>query len=143
MALNSSPKHYFSKCNLLSIISFHFLVLVYGDKKSYFPFIYAFIFFSSPVPLLQYHQAELVCKEIRQVSIESEKLFDIQNNLNFVDYIFITFCHLMFLMLVGRNGTQLWQSIGILLFCKTWITVATIVPLILYKALSNTVARII
>lgn len=112
-------------------------------QKSYFPFIYAFIFFSSPLPLLQYHQAELVCKENRQVSIETEKLFDIQNNLNFVDYIFITFCHLMFLMLAGRNETQLWQSIGILLFSKAWITVARIVPLILYKALGNAIARII
>lgn len=75
--------------------------------------------FSFPLPLLQYQQAELVCKETRQVSIDSEKLFDIQNNYNLEDYIFITFCHLMVLVLAGRNETQLWKSIGILLFRKT------------------------
>lgn len=74
--------------------------------------------FSFPLPLLQDQQAELVCKEIRQISIESKKLFDMQNNPNLENYIFVTFCHLMFLVLAGRNDTQLWQSIGILLFSK-------------------------
>lgn len=62
--------------------------------------------FSFHLPLLQYQQAELVCKETRQFSIDSEKLFDIQNNHNLEDYIFITFCHLMVLVLAGRNETQ-------------------------------------
>lgn len=144
MTLNSSPKQCFSKCNLLSIISFHFLVWCI-QTKSYFPFIYAFILFSSPTTSVptDWMQGMLVCKETRQVSIESEKLFDIQNKNNLEDYIFITSCHLMFLVLAGRNETQLWQSIGVLLISKTWITVSRVVPLTLYKALGNIVVSII
>lgn len=75
--------------------------------------------FSFPLPLFQYQQAELACKETRQVSTESEKLLDVQNNHNLEHYIFITFCQLMFLVLAGKNETQLWQSIGVLLSSKT------------------------
>lgn len=59
----------------------------------------------------------------------SEKWFVVESNHNLEDDVFITFCHLMILVLAGRNDPQLWRSTGISPFIKTWITLYRTVPL--------------
>lgn len=58
----------------------------------------------------------------------SGKWFVIQNNHNLEHDILINFCYLMVHLLSRRNDLQLWRSIGILLFSKTWISVCWIAP---------------